>query len=50
MAAHMSTVAALRNAIETAGVEFIEENGEAVQVRRLRKRPSEKRVLKRVVI
>ena len=38
----MSTVAALRNAIETAGVEFIEENGGGPGVR-LRKRPSKKK-------
>jgi hypothetical protein len=37
MAAHMSTVTALRKALETAGVEFIEENGGGPGVR-LRKR------------
>jgi predicted transcriptional regulator len=37
MAAHMSTVVALRKAIEEAGVDFIEENGGGQGVR-LRKR------------
>jgi predicted transcriptional regulator len=37
MAAHMSTVTALRKALETAGVEFIDENGGGPGVR-LRKR------------
>jgi len=37
MAAHMSTVVALRRALETAGVEFIDENGGGPGVR-LRKR------------
>jgi predicted transcriptional regulator len=37
MAAHMSTVAALRKALEAAGVEFIDENGGGPGVR-LRKR------------
>jgi hypothetical protein len=37
LAAHMSTIIALRKAIETAGVEFIEENGGGPGVR-LRKR------------
>jgi len=37
MAAHMSTVIALRSALETAGIEFIEENGGGPGVR-LRKR------------
>ena len=38
MSAHMSTVAALRKALETAGIEFIDENGGGPGVR-LRKRP-----------
>jgi predicted transcriptional regulator len=33
MAAHLSTVTALRKALETAGVEFIEENGGGPGVR-----------------
>jgi hypothetical protein len=33
MAAHMSTLAALRKAFETAGVEFIDENGGGAGVR-----------------
>jgi len=33
MAAHMSTVAALRKALEAAGVEFIDENGGGPGVR-----------------
>ena len=33
MAAHASTVAALRKALETAGVEFIEQNGGGPGVR-----------------
>jgi predicted transcriptional regulator len=37
MAAHMSTVTALRKALETAGVDFIDENGGGPGVR-LRKR------------
>jgi hypothetical protein len=37
MAAHMSTVTALRTALEKAGVEFIDENGGGAGVR-LRKR------------
>jgi transcriptional regulator with XRE-family HTH domain len=37
MAAHMSTLVALRKAIEAAGVDFIEENGGGPGVR-LRKR------------
>ena len=37
LAAHMSTIVALREAIEAAGVEFIEENGGGPGVR-LRKR------------
>ena len=37
MAAHMSTVAALRKALEATGVEFIDENGGGPGVR-LRKR------------
>jgi predicted transcriptional regulator len=41
MAAHMSTVVALRKAIETAGVEFIDENGGGPGVR-LRKRASKR--------
>jgi len=38
MAAHGSTVAALRQALESAGVEFIDENGGGPGVR-LRKPP-----------
>jgi transcriptional regulator with XRE-family HTH domain len=41
MAAHMSTVAALKKALETAGVEFIDENGGGPGVR-LRKRQQKK--------
>lgn len=41
MAAHMSTVAALRKALEAAGIEFIEENGGGPGVR-LRKRQQKK--------
>jgi transcriptional regulator with XRE-family HTH domain len=41
MAAHMSTVAALRKALELAGIEFIEENGGGAGVR-LRKRTSKR--------
>jgi predicted transcriptional regulator len=41
MAAHMSTVTALRMALETAGIEFIEENGGGPGVR-LRKRQTPK--------
>ena len=41
MAAHMSTIAALKNAIESAGVEFIDENGGGPGVR-LRKQPQKK--------
>jgi predicted transcriptional regulator len=41
MAAHMSTVTALRKALETAGVEFIEENGGGPGVR-MRKRTGDK--------
>jgi predicted transcriptional regulator len=41
MAAHMSTVTALRKTLETAGVEFIEENGGGPGVR-LRKRTAHK--------
>jgi transcriptional regulator with XRE-family HTH domain len=41
MAAHMSTVAALRRTLESAGVEFIDENGGGPGVR-LRKRPPKK--------
>jgi predicted transcriptional regulator len=37
MAAHMSTVSALRKALEAAGIEFIDENGGGPGVR-LRKR------------
>jgi predicted transcriptional regulator len=37
MAAHMSTITALRKALETAGVEFIDENGGGPGVR-LRRR------------
>jgi predicted transcriptional regulator len=37
MTAHMSTVTALRKALETAGIEFIDENGGGPGVR-LRKR------------
>jgi predicted transcriptional regulator len=37
MAAHMSTITALRKALETAGVEFIDENGSGPGVR-LRRR------------
>ena len=42
MAAHLSTVVALRKALEAAGVEFIDENGGGPGVR-LRKRPEKKR-------
>jgi hypothetical protein len=38
MAAHLSTVVALRRALEAAGIEFIDENGGGPGVR-LRKRP-----------
>jgi predicted transcriptional regulator len=41
MAAHMSTIVALRQAIEAAGVDFIEENGGGPGVR-LRKRRQKK--------
>jgi predicted transcriptional regulator len=41
MAAHMSTIAALKNALQSAGVEFIDENGGGPGVR-LRKHPSKK--------
>jgi transcriptional regulator with XRE-family HTH domain len=41
MAAHVSTVTALRRALETAGVEFIDENGGGPGVR-LRKRQPKK--------
>jgi predicted transcriptional regulator len=41
MAAHMSTVTALRKALETAGVDFIDENGGGPGVR-LRKRSADK--------
>jgi hypothetical protein len=41
MAAHMSTVAALKRALESAGVEFIDENGGGPGVR-LRKRQQKK--------
>ena len=41
MAAHMSTVVALRKALEAAGVEFIDENGGGPGVR-LRKRQRKK--------
>ncbi len=41
MAAHMSTVAALKRALEGAGVEFIDENGGGPGVR-LRKRQEKK--------
>jgi predicted transcriptional regulator len=41
MAAHMSTVTALREALEAAGVQFIDENGGGPGVR-LRKRTREK--------
>ena len=39
MAAHMSTVTAMRRALEAAGIEFIDENGGGPGVR-LRKRTS----------
>jgi hypothetical protein len=42
MAAHVSTVVALRKALELAGVEFIDENGGGPGVR-LRKRLQKKR-------
>jgi len=42
MAAHASTVTALKKALEIAGVEFIEENGGGPGVR-LRKRQQKKR-------
>jgi len=41
MVAHMSTVVALRRALEAAGVEFIDENGGGPGVR-LRKRQQKK--------
>jgi predicted transcriptional regulator len=41
MAAHMSTVTALRKALEAAGVDFIDENGGGPGVR-LRKRTSKR--------
>jgi predicted transcriptional regulator len=41
MAAHFSTVAALRKALEAAGVEFIDENGGGPGIR-LRKRQQKK--------
>jgi predicted transcriptional regulator len=41
MSAHMSTVAALRKALEAAGIEFIDENGGGPGVR-LRKRTSKR--------
>jgi hypothetical protein len=41
MAAHLSTVAALRKALEGAGIEFIDENGGGPGVR-LRKRQQKK--------
>ena len=41
MAAHMSTVVALRKALEAAGIEFIDENGGGPGVR-LRKRQRKK--------
>jgi predicted transcriptional regulator len=41
MAAHLSTVVALRKALEAAGVEFIDENGGGPGVR-LRKRQQKK--------
>jgi len=44
MAAHLSTVAALRKALETAGVEFIDENGGGSGVRI--KKPSKERTTK----
>lgn len=39
LAAHTSTITALKNALEAAGVEFIEENGGGPGVR-LRERPT----------
>jgi predicted transcriptional regulator len=39
MAAHFSTVMALRKAIEAAGVEFIDENGGGAGVRLRRRTP-----------
>jgi hypothetical protein len=41
MAAHLSTVVALRKALEAAGIEFIDENGGGPGVR-LRKRHQKK--------
>ncbi len=41
MAAHLSTTAALRKALEAAGIEFIDENGGGPGVR-LRKRTSKR--------
>jgi predicted transcriptional regulator len=41
MAAHMSTIAALKRALEAAGVEFIDENGGGPGVR-LRRRQQRK--------
>jgi hypothetical protein len=42
MAAHLSTVVALRKALEAAGVEFIDENGGGPGVR-LRKRQQKRK-------
>ena len=41
VAAHLSTVTALRKALEAAGIEFIDENGGGAGVR-LRKRASKR--------
>jgi predicted transcriptional regulator len=41
MAAHLSTITALRKALESAGIEFIEENGGGPGIR-LRKRQQKK--------
>ena len=41
MAAHLSTVVALKKALESAGIEFIDENGGGLGVR-LRKRQQKK--------
>jgi transcriptional regulator with XRE-family HTH domain len=41
MAAHTTTLAALKNALEAAGIEFIDENGGGAGVR-LRKRQARK--------
>jgi hypothetical protein len=42
MAAHRSTVAALRKALGAAGIEFIDENGGGAGVRLIKKSGQEK--------